>query len=183
MKDFDIYHFENDKFSIEQFLSLDGYDTEVRKSRRKNSEVNSQEFFTPYSIVKKMADKIAEEDWANPQKTFSDPAAGNGQFILFILYRRIHEYNIPWQTALETTYSVELMEDNVQEQCQRVHELLRNISPDYDPEIANKIMDKNFVCHDFFTWNFEEWRPYTEEELKPKKKIKKNPNQLEIDFK
>lgn len=158
-------------FNIEQFLSLDGYDTEVRKSRRKTGK-STNEFFTPYSIVKKMADKISEEDWANPEKTFSDPAAGNGQFILFILYRRIHEYNIPWQTALETTYSVELMEDNVQEQRQRVHELLRNISPEYDPEIADEIMTKNFVVHDFFTWNFNEWREMTEDEIKESKKKK-----------
>lgn len=159
-------------FNIEQFLSLEGYDTEVRKSRRKTGK-STNEFFTPYSIVKKMSDKIAKEDWANPQKTFSDPAAGNGQFILFILYRRIHEYNIPWQTALETTYSVELMEDNVQEQRQRVHELLRNISPEYDPEIADEIMAKNFVVHDFFTWNFNEWREMTENEIKESKKKKK----------
>ena len=152
-------------FDIEQFLSLEGYDTEVRKLRRKTGK-STNEFFTPYSIVKKMADKISEEDWADPKKTFSDPAAGNGQFILFILYRRIHEYNIPWQTALETTYSVELMEDNVQEQRQRVHELLRNISPEYDPEIADEIMTKNFVVHDFFTWNFNEWREMTEDEMK-----------------
>ena len=40
------------KSNIEQFLDLTGYDTEERVSRRKNSKVNSQEFFTPYSIVK-----------------------------------------------------------------------------------------------------------------------------------
>lgn len=33
-------------FSIEQFLNLDDYATEERVSRRKNSDVNSQEFFT-----------------------------------------------------------------------------------------------------------------------------------------
>lgn len=154
------------EFNIEKFLDLTGYDTNTRKSRRKNSKVNSQEFFTPYSIVKKMCDKVPEEDWANPDKTFLEPSQGHGQFTLFILYRRIHEYNIPWRKALETMYTCELMEDNVQESCQRVHELLRNISPDYDPKVADEIMDKNFVCHDFFTWNFEEWRPYNDEELK-----------------
>jgi len=33
-------------------------------------------------------------------------------------------------------------------------------------------MNKNFICHDFFTWNFEEWRPMTEEEIKTSKKKK-----------
>ena len=43
-------------FNIEQFLSLDGYVNDVRKNRRKLSVDNkgTQEFFTPYSIVKRM---------------------------------------------------------------------------------------------------------------------------------
>ena len=159
-------------FNIEKFLDLTGYITDIRKSRRKTGK-NTQEFFTPYSIVKKMADKISPEDWADPDKTFLEPAQGNGQFTIFILYRRIHEYKIHWRTALETMYTLELMEDNVQESRQRVHELLRNIASDYSPSEADEIMDKNFVCHDFFTWDFENWREKKEEPNKPKKKIKK----------
>ena len=139
-------------FNIEQFLDLSNYATEERVSRRKNSEINSQEFFTPYSIVKRMCDKVSEADCADPDKTFLELCAGSFQFVIFILYRRIHEYNIPWRKALETCYLVELMSDNIQEGRQRVHELLRNISPDYDPKVADEIMDKNFVCHYFFTW-------------------------------
>ena len=59
------------KFNIEQFLSLNGYNTEIRKARRKGKN-GTQEFYTPYSIVKKMCDKIPEEDWSNPNKTFCD---------------------------------------------------------------------------------------------------------------
>lgn len=160
-------------FNIEQFLDLTGYE-QSRLDRRKNNKEgkSTQEFFTPYLIVKRMCDKVSEADWSDPDKTWLEPAQGNGQFTIFILYRRIHEYNIPWRKALETMYTCELMEDNVQESRQRVHELLRNIAPDYSPSIANEIMDKNFVCHDFFTWNFEEWRPMTEEEIKQNKKKK-----------
>ena len=166
------------KFDIEQFLDLSNYSEKREfRRRRKHKEDNlegksaTSEFFTPYSIVKKMADKISPEDWADPNKTFLEPSQGNGQFTLFILYRRIHEYNIPWQKALETMSTVELMEDNVQESRQRVHELLRNIAPDYSPSEADEIMDKNFVCSDFFKWDFENWCELKE---KPKKKkIKK----------
>lgn len=38
---------------IEEILTLNGYDNEVRRNRRKTSK-NTQEFFTPYSIVKRM---------------------------------------------------------------------------------------------------------------------------------
>ena len=58
------------KFGIEQFLDLSNYATDERVSRRKNSEVNSQEFFTPYSIVKRMCDKVSESDLADPDKTW-----------------------------------------------------------------------------------------------------------------
>lgn len=45
------------KFNIEQFLNLDNYTTDERISRRKGAG-STQEFFTPYEIVKKMADKM-----------------------------------------------------------------------------------------------------------------------------
>jgi len=145
-------------FNIEQFLDLSNYASDERVFRRKGGGINSQEFFTPYSIVKRMCDKVSEEDWADPDKTFLEPSQGNGQFTIFILYRRIHEYNIPWRKALENMYTCELMEDNVQESRQRVHELLRNIAPDYSPSMADEIMDNNFVCGDFFEWDFANWK-------------------------
>lgn len=169
-------------FNIEQFLDLTGYDTEERVSRRKGGDINSQEFFTPYSIVKKMADKISEADWSDPKKTFLEPCFGNGQFVIYIIWNRL-QHGIDWKTALETCYGVELMQDNVYETHGRIIKLFDELDIDYDEDEAMDIMLKNLVCSDFFTWNFEEWRPMTEEELKPKKKIKKNQKQLEIDFK
>ena len=59
-------------FNIEDFLSLEGYNTDERVSRRKNSKINNQEFFTPYSIVKRMCDKISDDYWSDPKKTFCD---------------------------------------------------------------------------------------------------------------
>lgn len=161
-------------FNIEQFLDLNGYITDTRLSRRKNNKEgkNTAEFFTPYSIVKKMADKISEEDWSDPNKTFCEPCFGNGQFVIYIIWNRL-QHGIDWKTTLETLYGVELMEDNVQECKERILDLLDKLQIKYNKEEAKKIMDKNLVCHDFFTWNFEEWRPYTEEELKELNKKKK----------
>ena len=116
-----------------------------------------------------MCNLIPEEDWRNPHKTFLESSCGNGNFLLMMIFRRINS-GINWQTTLSTLYAIDLMQDNISEAKQRIHELLRNISPDYDPKVADEIMDKNFVCHDFFKWNFEEWREYTEEELKKKRK-------------
>ena len=144
-------------FDIEKFLDLTGYDTDTRVSRRKNSEVNSQEFFTPYSIVKRMCDKVSDEDWSDPNKTFCEPCFGNGQFIIYIIYNRII-HGINWRTALETCYGVELMSDNVRETKERVISLLKALDIDFDEKTAREIMDRNLVCSNFFDWDFEHWR-------------------------
>ena len=144
---------------------IDDYEspnTKIRKERRKKS----QEFYTPYSIVKKMMDKIPSEDWADNKKTFLEPSFGDGNFIIGILYRRIVEHGIDWRTALETCYGVELMQDNVDETKERIIDLLNKLNIEYDKDVAYEIMNRNLVCSDFFKWNFEEWRPYTEDELK-----------------
>ena len=156
------------KFNIEQFLSLNGYDTEIRKARRKGANA-TQEFYTPYSIVKKMCDKVLEEDWSNPGKTFCEPTFGNGQFVCYIIWNRL-QHGIPWKTALETCYGVELMQDNVDETHGRIIKLFDALNIDYDEDVAMDIMLKNLVCSDFFKWNFEEWRPYTDDELKKLKR-------------
>ena len=158
-------------FNIEEFLKLDGYE-ESRKDRRKGVG-STQEFFTPYHIVKKMCDKISNEDWADPNKTYLEPCFGNGQFVCYIIWNRI-QHGIDWKTALETLYGVELMEDNVYETHGRIIRLFDALDIDYDEDEAMDIMLRNLVQSDFFKWNFEEWRPYTEEELKQlKKKSKK----------
>ena len=145
-------------FDIEQFLNLDDYATEERVSRRKNSEVNTQEYFTPYSIVKRMADKIPDEDWANPEKTFLEPAAGNGQFVCYIIYKRIISGVDP-VTTFKTLYATELMQDNVIEMKERCIDLLKKMNVDFNESKIRNIMDKNFICTDFFQWDYRNWKP------------------------
>ena len=161
-------------FNIEQFLSLEGYE-ESRLLRRKGVK-STQEFFTPYSIVKRMCDKIPESDWNHPLKTFCEPCFGNGQFVIYIIYNRII-HGINWRTALETCYGIELMSDNVSETKERILNLLYQLDLEgiidfnnKDRDKAMEIMNHNLICHDFFTWNFEQWREYTEDELKELKK-------------
>ena len=143
-------------FSIERFLDLSGYDTDVRKSRRKNSDINTQEFFTPYSVVKRMADKISDEDWADSSKTFLEPCFGNGQFICYIVYNRIM-HGVSWEDTLKTLYGVELMQDNVDETRERVLGMLEQMGVVFDRDRALDIMSHNLVCSDFFEWDFKNW--------------------------
>ena len=136
---------------------IDNYtssNTDTRLKRRKKTG----EFYTPYSIIKKMMDKIEPEMWEDPTKTFLDPAMGNGNIILGILYRRIAEYGIDWRTTLETLYGVELMQDNVDETKERIIDLFDKLNIEYDKDVAYEIMNRNLVCSDFFEWDFENWK-------------------------
>ena len=69
-------------FDIKKFLDLSDYITDDRLNRRKyrHNKIGNgtAEFFTPYSIVKRMCDKVSDEDWADPKKTFLEPSCGNG---------------------------------------------------------------------------------------------------------
>ena len=163
----------NSNFSIEHFLDLTNYATETRVARRKTGK-NTNEFFTPYSIVKRMCDKIPDSDWSDPNKTFLESSFGNGQFVVYIVWNRI-QHGVNWQTALKTLYGVELMADNVIETHDRVIDLLTKLNIDFDEQTARKIMKKNLVCSDFFKWDFEHWRPIPE---KPKKS--KNPESKQL---
>ena len=158
---------------IEQLLDLTNYATETRVARRKTGK-KTNEFFTPYSIVKRMCDKIPGSDWEDPTKTFLESSFGNGQFVVYIVWNRI-QHGIDWETALKTLYGVELMFDNVQECHDRVIDLLTKLGIEFDERTARKIMKKNLVCSDFFKWDFENWRPIPE---KPKKS--KNPETKQL---
>ena len=154
------------QINLEQILDLSNYATETRVNRRKTG-VSTNEFFTPYSIVVKMCDKISEEDWADPEKTFCEPCFGNGQFILAIIYKRLMA-GVDLMTTLKTLFGVELMEDNVQETKDRILDMLDKMEIEYHRPSVMKILNKNLVCSDFFKWDFENWCPikeYKNEEL------------------
>ena len=167
------YKTMNKNFDIEKFMSLEGYDTEERKARRKgNKGINTQEFFTPWEIVKTMCEKIDDLTWADPNKTFLEPCFGSGQFVIGMLWYRM-QHGIEPMDALRSIYGVELMPDNVRETKDRVLKMFDELEVEYDRNEALRTMDYNLVCSDFFLWNFNEWRPYTEKELKEKMKKSK----------
>ena len=144
---------------IEQLIDIP-YATETRVARRKGKHSTS-EYFTPYSLIKKMADKTPRESWADTTKTFIDPCFGSGNILLYIIWNRI-QHGIDWYTALSTCYGVELMPDNVQEAKDRIIELLKSLNIDFNEQEARAIMNHNLVCSDFFKWDFENWQPIPE---------------------
>lgn len=85
------------------------------------------EVFTPRHMVEQMLDLVHEDLEAGPDfvdKTFLEPAAGDGNFLIAILRRKLRaiEKQLPpelWPTeslfALASIYGIELLEDNHQD--------------------------------------------------------------------
>ena len=81
-----------------------------RKERRKTSG----EDFTPTSLVNEILDKLTDSNnsvWER-EKTFIDPACGDGQFLVEVLKRKLKKYN-PIK-ALETIFGCDIMMDNIE---------------------------------------------------------------------
>ena len=115
--------------------------------RHKERVKQTGEVFTPPELVNEILDNLPKDVWSDPNKTFCDPACGDGNFLIEVVGRKIENGASPTQ-ALSTTYGVDIMEDNVQ-QCQ--YRLLK-IAGD-TPE-HRQIVQKNIVCADSLTYDF-----------------------------
>jgi len=120
------------------------------------------EVFTPTPLVNEILDKLPEEVFTDPSKTFCDPACGDGQFLVEVLKRKLDGGASLYQ-ASSTIYGVDLMEDNI-EMCKK---RLRGVIMDC-MELAgrgrklnggiNDNINKNIICADSLTWDFENWQ-------------------------
>ncbi len=130
------------------------------------------EVFTPRHMVKRMLDLVREElenssDFVD--KTFLEPAAGDGNFLVAILRRKLHaiEKRYPvkeWPEeslfALASIYGIELLEDNHQDaKAIMLAEFLgfhqthgTPCGPDTDMHrAASFLIDTNIVCGNTLT--------------------------------
>ena len=106
--------------------------TKSNERIKKNGEV-----FTPRWLVDDMLNKFPEDAWL-PEKTWLEPAAGDGNFVERIIERRIEMGQDPYQ-ILKTVFAVELMQDNVELMKERA----LSAAGLEDCEEAKKIVDNN----------------------------------------
>jgi hypothetical protein len=125
---------------------------ETRKARRKKTA----EVFTPPTLVNEILDKLPEEVWAE-EKTFCDPSAGNGNFLVEVYRRKVEAHNHDPLIALGTIYGVELMQDNVDEMRDRLLKLA--VSYGIKQPQAIDILHRNIVCHDALTYDYRFGEP------------------------
>ncbi|MDB5478876.1 MAG: hypothetical protein JWM96_1371 [Alphaproteobacteria bacterium] len=104
-------------------VTRDGESEQLIKSRQR---VKSHgEVFTPRRMVNQMLDLVRAELETGPQfvdKTFFEPSAGDGNFLIAILQRKLHAIEKRYQPefwpteslfALASIYGIELLEDNL----------------------------------------------------------------------
>lgn len=95
------------------------------------------EVFTPDKIVNDMLDLVDEQfkDMTDEEyitRTYLEPACGDGQFLVRILYRKLkHVMNLPVEKhqlalikALSSIYAVDIQEDNVKNSRKRLKALI-----------------------------------------------------------
>lgn len=85
------------------------------------------EVFTPPHIVAKMCDMLeAESPGAfEPEKTFLEPACGEGAFVLEILRRKFGhcKKRADYTAAIDSVYAMELQADNVRDCIENIKTL------------------------------------------------------------
>jgi hypothetical protein len=101
----------------------DSKDRQLVKSRHRVKAYG--EVFTPRHMVNQMLDLVRRDLETGPQfvdKTFFEPSAGDGNFLVAILRRKLHAIEVRYQPGLWPTesrfglgaiYGVELLEDNL----------------------------------------------------------------------
>lgn len=116
------------------------------------------EVFTPTELVQETLDRLPQDLFKDPDRTYLDPSCGDGQFLSEVLIRKI-ENGQDFATALSTIYGVDLMPDNVR-LCQ--DRLLCG------REDLRPIVERNIVCADGlrYHYRFDGSDPYaTEQDL------------------
>lgn len=128
--------------------------------KRKDRHHITQEDFTPPEVIDILFKDIPQDLYTDFSKTFCDPCAGIGNIICFVLSERLKycksEKDII--NALSTLYGVELMEDNVDELKDNIRNTICLKFEINNFDNINNVINNNFVCSDFFEWDFENWR-------------------------
>ena len=128
----------------------------VSKIDRSKRRKQTGEDFTPRALVDMMLDKLPPEEFGKISN-FLDPCAGNGNIIIPIIERKLAA-GLSYIKALETTWALELMQDNVDEMKERIRMLILEKCPEANMDRVNKIINYNIACGDAFKWDFDNWR-------------------------
>jgi len=124
----------------------------VSEIKRSSERVKiTGEIFTSHQHTADIIADLAEAGLCDSDKITLEPTCGDGNFILAIIKEKLRCGQSP-KEALETTFGIDLMEDNVKLCHRRLLELVG------DTVENRRIVQHNIVCADFLTgWDFSTW--------------------------
>lgn len=132
------------------------------------------EVFTPSNIVKDMLDLDGVREYSySLDKTFLEPACGNGNFLVEILARKLscldkidksnqQYWEMCMLQAVSTIYGIDIQDDNVAESRARMKEIIcikyketfgLDMGDSLDSSVQT-ILNNNIVCGNFLTEQF-----------------------------
>jgi hypothetical protein len=88
-----------------------------RKERRKQTG----EDFTPAALVNEILDKLPSEVWKDASKTWLDPTAGNGNFLVEVKRRLLLAGHAEEHILANMIFGADLMPDNCEEMIERLY--------------------------------------------------------------
>lgn len=100
------------------------------------------EVFTPAQLIEQMLDRVDVSLFA-PGHTFLEPAAGDGNMVVAYLMRKLQHGCTPTE-ALQDTFAVEYMKDNLKAMRARVLELCGR-TPEHEAIVNEQIVHANFL--------------------------------------
>ena len=109
--------------------------------------------WTPFETVQTMLDFIDEDKLKREGATFLDPTLGSGNIILYILIKKIVEYNHEPIGALKSCFGVEYDEDTLKHAKERIANFMKTKTD----EDVSEIIDHNFVHSSIFDWDIKNW--------------------------
>ena len=115
---------------------------------KENIRKQSGEDFTPKSLVNEILDKLPKDLFIH-NKSFIDPACGNGNFLIEVLKRKLDNKHDPLE-AIKSIYGTDIMLDNIKECRLRLLKVIANYTKTkrdrkYSLELV-KAVSKNIVC-------------------------------------
>lgn len=115
------------------------------------------EVFTPRPLVLKMLKQLPADIWSDPDKTWGDiTGCGNGAFLVPVVHLRIRSGVDPLR-VLQTTYGIDIMQDNVDECRERMLARAEQSSGLTRTQEWIDAVARNVVCADALTFDFTQW--------------------------
>jgi len=111
--------------------------------KRQKRKKTTAEDFTPPELTNEMLDKLSQygPEAFEEDKTFLDPACGNGNMLIEVLKRKIKLGHDPIK-ALQTIYGTDIMQDNIRECRLRLLKIVKDSGVEITEDLVKTVFNQ-----------------------------------------